>query len=315
VTSVEDRETSRSGIAYGLGAYGIWGLVPLFWVLLDRASAFEILAHRMIWSFVFAVILSLIMLPRGWLAKMLTRRKLIMLGLASLAVSINWGIFIWATTNGHVTEVALGYYINPIVSILLGVIVLRERLRRWQWVAVGLAGVAVVVLTIELGRLPWIALSLAIAFGAYGLIKNRVRGGAVETLVIESTFQLLPALGYVIFLQAFGTATFIDLGLTHSLLLAAGGLVTLVPLLLFSAAATRIPLSTLGLLQYITPTLQFILGVTFFGEAMPVGRWIGFGLVWIALIILTTGMVLTMRRPPIRSSAAAPDSSDRVGEG
>lgn len=288
--------TDKTGLLYGLGAYGIWGLVPLFWKLLSSASAGEILAMRMVWSLVFAIILALIILPRDWLRAMATRRTLVLLAAASAVVSINWGTFIWATNHGHVTETALGYYINPIVSILFGVLLLRERLARWQWLAIGLAAAAVVVMTIEYGKLPWIALVLALSFGSYGLIKNRVRAGAVQTLVIESGFMFLPALVYLIILQARGTLTFGHLGLTHSLLLAAGGLVTLVPLLLFSAAATRIPLSVIGMLQYIAPTVMFLLGVLYFGERMPAGRWIGFVLVWIALIILTIGMVVTLRR-------------------
>jgi chloramphenicol-sensitive protein RarD len=294
VTSNE--RAGSAGFAYGLGAYGIWGLVPLFWALLSRALPTEILAHRMVWSFVFAVILSLILLPRNWLREIATRQKLIMLGVASLLVSVNWGVFIWATANHRVTEVALGYYINPIVSILIGVIGLRERLRGYQWGAVGLAALAVIVLTIEYGRPPWIALTLAISFGTYGLLKNLVRGGAVQTLVIESTYMLIPAIGYLIFLQATGALTFIHLGWGHSLLLAAGGLVTLIPLLLFNAAATRIPLSMIGLLQYLAPTLHFILGVFYFGEQMSTGRWIGFGLVWAAVMVLTTGMLIMARR-------------------
>lgn len=291
-----ESRTDRTGLLYGLGAYGIWGLVPLFWRLLSNASAGEILAMRMVWSLVFAIILAVIILPRGWLRAMATRRTMMLLAAASAVVSINWGTFIWATNHGHVTETALGYYINPIVSILFGVLLLRERLARWQWLAIGLAGVAVVVMTIEYGKLPWIALVLAFSFGSYGLIKNRVRAGAVQTLVIESGFMFLPALVYLIILQARGTLTFGHLGVTHSLLLAAAGLVTLVPLILFSAAATRIPLSVIGMLQYIAPTVMFLLGVLYFGEQMPAGRWVGFVLVWVALIILTIGMVITMRR-------------------
>lgn len=291
-----DDRSGSAGFAYGLTAYALWGLVPLFWALLSAALPTEILAHRMVWSFVFAVILSFIVLPRGWLREIATRGKLIMLAVASVLVSINWGIFIWATANHRVTEVALGYYINPIVSILIGVIGLRERLRKYQWIAVALAGLAVVVLTIEYGRPPWIALTLAVTFGTYGLMKNRVHGGAVQTLVIESAFMLIPAIGYLIFLQAIGALTFVHLGWVHSLLLAAGGLVTLVPLLLFNAAATRIPLSMIGLLQYLAPTLHFILGVFYFGEQMSTGRWIGFGLVWAALMVLTTGMLISARR-------------------
>ena len=288
--------STQRGILYGLAAYGIWGLVPLFWNLVKSASALEILAMRMAWSLVFAIILSLVVLPRGWFRRIATRRNLFMLAAAAVLVSINWGVYIWATTHGHVTETALGYYINPIFSILVGVLVLHERLRRWQWLAVGIAALAVVVLTVEYGQPPWIALTLAVSFGSYGLLKNLVRKGAVETLVIESGFMFMPAVAYLIFLQMTGGLTFGHQGWVHSALLAAGGLVTLIPLLLFAAAATRIPLSMIGLLQYITPTTQFLLGVLYFGEQMPPGRWIGFGLVWIALMILTIGTLITIRQ-------------------
>ncbi|QGN34877.1 EamA family transporter RarD [Microlunatus sp. Gsoil 973] len=306
-----ETKVDKPGLLYGLGAYGIWGLVPLFWRLLDDASAGEILGMRMVWSLVFAAILSLIILPRDWFRRMATRRTLLLLAAASAVVSINWGTFIWATNHGHVTETALGYYINPIVSILFGVLLLRERLARWQWVAIAPAVAAVVVMTIEYGKLPWIALVLAFSFGSYGLIKNRVRAGAVQTLVIESGFMFLPAVVFLIILQARGTLTFGQLGLLHSLLLAAGGLVTLVPLLLFSAAATRIPLSVVGMLQYIAPTVMFLLGVLYFGEQMPAGRWIGFVMVWIALIILTIGMIMTLRR--VRPVPAVGDVEEAPG--
>jgi chloramphenicol-sensitive protein RarD len=304
VDSSSDVGTNKTGLLYGLAAYGMWGLVPLFWNLVRNASAGEILAHRMVWSLIFSVIISLIILPRGWLRGMANRRTLILLAAASAVVSINWATFIWATNHGHVTETALGYYINPIVSIVFGVVLLGERLARWQWLAIGLAAAAVVVMTIEYGKLPWIALVLAFSFGLYGLIKNRVRGGAVQTLVIESGYLFLPALGYLVILQARGDLTFGHLGLAHSLLLAASGVVTLVPLILFSAAATRIPLSVIGMLQYIAPTVMFLLGVLYFGEQMPPGRWVGFILVWIALIILTTGMVITLRRRRMLASTS-----------
>ncbi len=296
-------EHSRRGIAYGLGAYGIWGLVPLFWNLVRSASALEILAMRMAWSLVFALGLSFVVLRRGWFAQMATRRTLVMLAAAAVLVSVNWGVYIWATTNGHVTEAALGYYINPILSILVGVAALRERLRGWQWLAVGIAAAAVVVLTVEYGRPPWVALTLAVSFAGYGLLKNLVRRGAVETLVVESGFMFVPAVAYLVYLQVAGGLTFGHRGWAHSLLLVAGGLVTLVPLLLFAGAATRIPLSMIGLLQYITPTTQFLLGVLYFGERMPPGRWIGFGLVWVALMILTGGMLLTAHRARQRRRA------------
>jgi len=291
------------GVLYGLAAYGLWGLVPLFWNLVRSASALEILAMRMVWSLVFAIILAVIVLPRGWLAKIATRRNLFMLAAAAVLVSVNWGVYIWAVNHDHVTETALGYYINPILSILVGVILLKERLRPYQWIAVGIAALAVIVLTIAYGKPPWVALTLAVSFGSYGLLKNLVRKGAVETLVIESAFMFAPATAYLIYLQATGGLTFGHLGWAHSLLLVAGGLVTLVPLLLFAGAATRIPLSMLGLLQYITPTTQFLLGVLYFGERMPAGRWIGFALVWIALIILSTGTLLAVRRQRGRNAA------------
>ena len=291
-----DRPKSGSGIGYGLGVYAIWGLVPLFWRLLTSAGALEILASRIVWSLVFALILAAIVLPKHWWSAIASRRNLILLAAAAALVSVNWGVYIWATNHDHVTETALGYYINPIISILLGVLLLKERLARWQWCAVGIAVVAVIVLTIDYGHPPWIALSLALSFGGYGLIKNRVNGGAVQTLVIESAFLFPPALGYLLFLQAVGRLTFIHQGWAHSLLLVVGGLVTLVPLILFSAAATRLPLSVIGLLQYLTPTLQFLLGVLWFGESMSNGRWVGFGLVWAALTVLIVGSLRAVRQ-------------------
>ena len=277
----------RQGLLYGLGAYLLWGLVPLYWPLLDRAGAVEILAHRIVWSLPVAAGLALILLPRRWLRPLLNRRILFLLGLAAALVALNWGVYIWAVNSGHVVEAALGYYINPIFTVLLGVIFLRERLAAAQWVAVGFAGVAVLVLTINYGQPPWVALILAGSFATYGLLKNRVNSSAVATLTVESAMLTPFALGYLLFLQVTGSLTFGHLGWAHTLLLVSAGLVTAVPLLLFSAAAVRIPLSTLGLLQYITPTAQFMLGVFYFGEAMSVARWVGFALIWVALAILS----------------------------
>jgi len=285
--SDENETRYRRGIIYGLAAYALWGLVPLFWPLVKRASALELLAHRVLWSLVVCVILLITVVPRGWWSRIGHRRSLIMLGGAAAVVSVNWGVYIWAVNHGHVVETSLGYYINPILSILVGVILLRERLVPVQWASVGLAAAAVVVLTIDYGRLPWIALTLATSFATYGLLKKRVNGGAVETMTVESALLTPIALGYLIYLQSTGTLTFGYLGWSHSLLVMATGLVTVVPLLFFSSATTRPPLSTLGLLQYLAPTLQFLLGVLYFGETMSLGRWIGFGLVWIALVILT----------------------------
>lgn len=299
---------SRHGTLYGLGAYGIWGLVPLYWTLLKQASAFEILAHRIVWTLPMVALLAVILLPKGWLRRLVSRRNVILLAAAAAVITVNWGTYIWAVNNDHVTEAALGYYINPIVSIVIGVIFLAERLRRLQWVTVGLATVAVLVLTLEYGKPPWISLVLALSFGTYGLIKKRVNRGSVETLAVESGMMFLPGFAYLVFLQANGTSTFIRLGMAHSLLLVGAGLVTLVPLLLFASAAIRIPLSMIGLLQYVTPTAQFLLGVLYFGEHMPPGRWIGFALVWVALTVLTADMLRELRRRKVARRSATVDT-------
>jgi chloramphenicol-sensitive protein RarD len=284
---VSDRERERNGIGYGLAAYGLWGAVPLFWPLVARAGSLELLAHRVVWSLVISALLALVLLPRGWYGRIATRRTLLMLGLAAAVVSVNWGVYIWAVNHGHVVETSLGYYINPILSILVGVVVLGERMAPLQWVSVGLAVLAVVVLTIEYGRLPWVSLVLAASFATYGVMKKQVNGGAVETLTIESALLTPVALGYLVYLQAKGGSTFGTLGWGHSLLLVATGVVTVIPLLFFAASATRLPLSTLGLLQYLAPTLQFLLGILYFHEEMSAGRWVGFGLVWLALMIMS----------------------------
>jgi len=309
---VTDETRYRRGIIYGLAAYALWGAVPLFWPLVSRAGALELLAHRVLWSLVVCVILLLTVVPRGWWSRIGQRRSLIMLGGAAAVVSVNWGVYIWAVNHGHVVETSLGYYINPILSILIGVILLRERLAPLQWVSVGLAAAAVVVLTIDYGHLPWIALTLATSFATYGLLKKRVNGGAVETMTVESALLTPIALGYLIYLQSVGSLTFGHLGWSHSLLVMATGLVTVVPLLFFASATTRLPLSTLGLLQYLAPTLQFLLGVLYFGEDMSLGRWIGFGLVWVALLILT-GYGLHRARLSRRTVATSDLSGVGVG--
>lgn len=286
----------RHGIAYGLGAYGLWGLVPLYWPLLDAASPVEILAHRIVWSLVLAGLLLLLLRRRGWWRPLATPRILGLLTMAAAFIAVNWGLYIWAVNTGHVVEAALGYYINPILSVLLGVFVLRERLTVGQWIAVGLAGAAVLVLAVEHGQPPWVALILAASFATYGLLKKQIDSGALETLTVESAVLTPVALGYLVWLQVNGTLVFGHAGIGQSLLLASSGLVTLIPLLLFAAAATRLPLSTVGLLQYLTPTAQFLLGVFYFDEAMSTGRWIGFGLVWAALVLLTVAGLRGRRR-------------------
>jgi chloramphenicol-sensitive protein RarD len=284
--TAEQDARGRRGIIYGLAAYACWGLVPLFWPLVSRASALELLAQRVVWSLAVSAVL-LLTVPRGWWGRIRSARNLGMLAVAAAVISVNWGLFIWGVNNGHVVETALGYYINPILSILLGVVLLGERLSRFQWVAVALAVVAVIVLTADYGRPPWIALTLAVSFATYGFLKKKVNAGAVETLTLESAFLFLPAMAYLLYLQTRGQLTFAHLGLGHDLLLVATGLVTAVPLLFFAAASTRVPLSTLGLIQYVAPTAQFLLGVLYFHEVMSPARWIGFACVWVALMLLT----------------------------
>ena len=266
-----------------------------------QAGSVEILAHRIVWSFLISVVLVAVSVRQGFWTRMTRRRTLLLLGAAAAIVSVNWGVYIWAVNHGHVVETALGYYITPILSILLGVIVLRERLSLVQWVSVSLAAAAVAVLTIDYGTLPWIALVLSVSFGTYGFIKNRLGAGAVDSVAVESALLTPLALVYLGWLELTGRAEFGHAGWGLSLLLAATGLVTLVPLLFFAAAATRLPLSTLGLLQYLAPTLQFLLGITYFGESMSPGRWVGFGLVWLALVIMSTDGLLRARRSRARN--------------
>lgn len=291
------RSESSTGVLAALVAYFLWGIVPLYWPLVKPAGAVELLAHRIVWSLVVAVALGAV-LKVAWLPVFRQRRTLALLGLASVLIAVNWGTYIWAVNNDHVVEAALGYYINPLLSIIAGVLLLRERLRRIQWIAVGIAVVAVAVLTLQYGHPPFIALTLATSFACYGICKKHVRVPAVASLIIESLLMSLPALGYLVWQWTTGAGTFARLGLGHDLLLASSGIVTVVPLILFAVAAPRIPLSTMGLLQYVAPTMQFLLGVWWFGEAMPLARWFGFGLVWIALVLITIDGLRRLRPRP-----------------
>ncbi|MGM1075734.1 EamA family transporter RarD [Streptomyces sp. H28] len=287
----------RAGLLNGFAAYGMWGLVPLFWPLLIPAGAVEILAHRMVWSLFFVAAALLFIRRWAWLGELLRQpRRLALVTLAATVISLNWGVYIWAVNSGHVVEASLGYFINPLVTIAMGVLLLKERLRPAQWAAVGVGAAAVVVLTVGYGQPPWISLCLALSFATYGLVKKKVDLGGVESLAAESSILFLPALGYLVWLSSRGDATFTTEGTGHVLLLIASGLVTALPLACFGAAAIRVPLSTLGLLQYLTPVLQFLLGVLYFKEAMPPERWAGFALVWLALTLLTWDALRTARR-------------------
>ena len=281
----------KLGLTYGFSAYILWGLFPLYWPLLEPASPLEIVSHRAVWTSIFCIlILAFQKQLRHMLKLMATPKVFFRLVAASLLISINWLVYIWATNNGHVVEAALGYYINPLIIIAFGVLLLKEQMRKLQWVAVALGALGVLVLTFDYGRLPWIALTLAISWGSYGLIKKQLNLGAVEGLAIETLISFIPYLGFLIYLANQGSGQWGHKpGLT--LLLTAAGAITAIPLLLFNGSATRLPYSTIGLLQYITPTLQFSIGVWVRHESMPAARWIGFLIIWGALIALATDLV------------------------
>jgi chloramphenicol-sensitive protein RarD len=285
----------RRGLWFGVGAYFIWGLFPLYWRLLKPAGALEILAHRMIWSFVFVGLLLAALRQWSWL-RTLSRRALATLALAAVVISVNWGTFIYGVNSDRVVETSLGYFINPLISVLLGVVVLGERLRGLQWVAVGIGALAVVVLTVDYGRPPWIALTLAFSFGTYGLLKKTAGAPAAEGLAVESGLLAPLALGYVVWLESTGEATFGHVSFGHALLMIGAGVATAIPLLLFAGAANRIPLTTLGVLQYLAPLMQFAIGVLVLREPMPPARLAGFALVWLALTIFTVDGLRTHRR-------------------
>jgi chloramphenicol-sensitive protein RarD len=301
----------RRGVAYGVACYFLWGLFPLYWPLLEPAGAVEIAAHRIVWSLVF--VLGLLAVRRSWSwARPLLRdpASMVRMALAAALIGGNWCIYIWGVNNEHVVETSLGYFINPVVTVMIGVLVLQERLRPLQWAAVALGAVAVVVLTVDYGRPPWIALGLAFSFAAYGLLKKQVgaRVGAVQSLTVETAVLFLPALGWLVLLESRGDGQLGHSGVGHGLLLASAGIATAVPLLFFAAAARRVPLSMLGMLQYIAPVLQFLTGVLLYREPMPASRLAGFALVWAALVVLSADGLRNRAR--VRRATARPEVVD-----
>jgi chloramphenicol-sensitive protein RarD len=273
----------------------MWGLFPLYWPLLEPANPLEIVSHRAVWTLVFClIVLALSRQVLTTLTVMKNPKTMAALLLSTILVSINWITYIWAVNHGHVVEAALGYYINPLIIIAFGVLLLREKLRPLQWVAVGIAAVGVLVLTIDYGRLPWVAISLALSWGSYGLVKKKLNLGALEGLAIETLISFIPYVGYLIYLGQQGTGQFGHKPLLTILLVSAGA-VTAIPLLLFNGSTTRLPYSTIGLLQYITPTIQFSIGVWLRHEDMPTARWIGFIVIWFALAALATDLVRSSR--------------------
>lgn len=292
-------EENGLGILYGVAAYGLWGLLPLYFVLLKPAGAVEIVASRVIFSLIFCALL--LTATRSWPGVVAAFRNPKVLGTLSVAavlIAVNWLTYTYGVTTGHAIEASLGYFINPLVSVLLGVLVLKEKLRPLQWTAVGIGFAAVIELTIAYGQLPWIALVLAFSFGVYGFVKKRVGSQvtAMTSLSVETAVLTPFAIVVVSIIALSGASTIASEGPAHFWWMAASGVITAVPLLFFGASARRLPMTTIGLLQYFAPVLQFLIAVLFLGEHMGPERWIGFGIVWLALLLLTTDMVLSVRR-------------------
>ena len=283
------------GLLFGISSYVLWGLFPLYWPLLEPSNPLEIVSHRAVWTLVFcAIVLALTKQIHSIIKILRDPRKMVGLLATTILISINWITYIWATNNGHVVEAALGYYINPLIIITFGVLLLHEKMRPLQWMAVAIATVGVIILTIDYGRLPWVAISLALSWGTYGLVKKKLDLGALDGLAIETLISLIPYGFYLLYLGHNGTGQFGHKPLLTVLLIAAGA-ITAIPLLLFNGSTTRLPYSTIGLLQYITPTIQFSIGVWLRHEDMPTARWIGFIVIWFALAALGTDLVRSSR--------------------
>ena len=286
---------NKLGLLFGVSAYSLWGAFPLYWPLLEPASPLEIVSHRAVWTLVFCfIVLAATKALKSTLVTLKRPTVAVKLFLSSLLISINWLVYIWATNNEHVVEASLGYYINPLIIIGFGVIFLKEKMRPLQWAAVSIATLGVLVLTFDYGRLPWIALALAVSWGSYGLIKKQLGLGALEGLAIETFISSFFYLAYLVYIGNQGTGQFgQSWGLT--VLLISAGAVTAIPLLLFNGSTNRLPFTTIGLLQYITPTLQFSIGVWVLNEDMPTARWIGFLIIWAALVTLAIDLIKSSR--------------------
>ncbi|MDO5504376.1 MAG: EamA family transporter RarD [Actinomycetia bacterium] len=295
-------DETRRGTAYVLAAYLMWGLFPLYFDALKPAGALEILAHRIVWTMALCALILIIRKDLGWLGAALRNRRL-MLGMTAAAVliAVNWGMYVFAVISGQTTEASLGYFLNPIVTVVLGVFVLGEQLRRPQLIAVVIGAIAFVYLTIATGTIPYIALILACSFGLYALVKKRIGASltAMRGLVLETAILTPVAAALIIITVINGTSTFGSVSTGHTLLLLSNGIVTAIPLLLFAAAARRVPLVTIGLVQFITPVMQLIVAITFLDEHMSRQRWIGFGIVWVALLVLSIDMLRRRRVRPV----------------
>ena len=313
---MSNEDETRKGTLYGFLAYLAWGMFPLYFHALIPAGPWEILAHRILWTLLLCIVLLGVTRHLGFLRSLFgDLKRLGAISIAAVLIAINWVVYVLAVTTGHVTEAALGYFLNPLVTVMLGVLVLGEKLRRMQWLAVAIGVIACVYLAVDYGSPPWISVGLALSFAAYGLMKKRVGGRltALEGLTAETVVLAPFAAVMLVWLGATGRSTWSGNGSWHPVLLALSGVATAIPLLLFAAAARRIPLSTIGLLQFMTPVMQLLCGVLVLGETMSAGRWVGFGLVWIALVVLTADSLAQARRTrrarratPLETSAAGP---------
>ncbi len=290
----------NKGVLYAALAYIAWGLLPLYWKALSGVPAAQILAHRFVWSLIFVGLVLTARRNWGWLGKALRRpRVLLTFALSGSLLAVNWFTYIWGVNAGHVVETSLGYFINPLVNVLLGYLFLKERLRPAQWLALAVAVAGVLYLTFSFGAFPWIALTLAFSFGLYGLIRKTAPLNSAEGLFLETAIIFLPSFGFLLLQETRGVGGFGHISPTTTLLLIGAGAVTSIPLILFAAGARRITLTTLGLLQYIAPTMQFLIGVLVYGEPFGAGRVVGFGFIWLALVLYTTESVIARRRTPL----------------
>jgi chloramphenicol-sensitive protein RarD len=287
----------NKGMWYGIGAYAMWGFFPIYWKLLQHVPAVELLSHRIAWSFIFLIIIILISKQWNEFRSLINTKTFRIYLIASVLIAVNWLVYVWAVNAGHIVETSLGYFINPLLSVLLGLIILREKLRSAQWIPIVIAFIGVIYLTITFGRLPWIALGLAFSFGFYGLTKKLAPLSSVFGLTLETGILLIPALVYLTMREADGTAAFLHTGLTADLLMIGAGIVTTIPLLMFASAAKQIPLTMIGILQYLAPTIQFLIGIFVYKEDFDTTRLIGFSIVWLALIIFWVENFMANRVP------------------
>lgn len=293
------------GVAAAVVAYALWGILPIYWKALQAVPAFEILCHRTIWSFVFVLLILTARRQWGWLERARhDPRSLLTFACSACLLGLNWFTYIWAVNAGHIVDTSLGYFINPLISVLLGVLFLRERLRLWQGIAIGIATAGVLLLTLGYGAFPWIAVTLALTFGFYGLLRKTAALGSLEGLSLETALLSIPTLAYLVYLEWMGTSSFGHVGTMTSLLLALSGLVTAFPLLMFAYAARQVTLATVGILQYIAPTLQFLLGVFVYEEPFTRTRLVGFAAIWIALLIYSVEGVVRERRQRVHALSA-----------